>query len=164
MRRHQLNPKYMGKAYQLKQRREAEALLKSSYFVFEPITCTGVMRFNKQTCKPETVAYEKAMSLKHHVSAWTIVCYVLAREKNGKNKLTPYEVNIETPCKHEEICDHVAKIHWQIGEEYPQQDNILTLGWIASKLGSYPTEEQAYDMFEQLGAWHEILAPWEAPE
>lgn len=94
---------------------------------------------------------------------WLITCYILSRQKNGKNELTPLEFEVKTPCKHCEISDHVADAHWQLIEEFRansmKADNFITAAWIATEGRSVP-EDTAYKLFEIVGAW-DLTADWE---
>ena len=93
---------------------------------------------------------------------WRNHCFILAREKNGKNRLESFTLDINTPCKHDDISNIAADAHWQAIEEFRQSnrsDNFVTAAWIANLQDDVP-EELAYKIFEECGAWG-IKADWE---
>lgn len=118
------------------------------------------MMFDKD-CKPNSITSRAAESIGRIESKWSIMLYIMVREKNGKNKLEVTPVEIHTPCKHSDIRSQVADAHWEWIQSYQWQDCILTAGWIAGALGNEPTIEEAYKMFEHLGVWNDLIAEWE---
>ena len=136
--------------------------LANNFFVWEPQSMEVVTPFNR---KLEEVAISQNMAecLKTIQIKWRVNCYILSREKNGKNKLQSSEVLVDTPCKHDEIREHVADYHWQLVDEFKesrQADNFISAAWIATEKSLEPTDEEAYNMFEQVGAW-KIPTDWE---
>ena len=146
------------------QQSQVKNILTNNYSVFEPAMCKGVMMFGRD-CKPVGISQTTADALGRYEQKWSISCYLLCRDKNGKNKLVPAPgvVDISTPCKHSDIREKVASIQWEAIESYQWQETILTAAWIANTLGNEPTEEQAYNMFDVLGCWSELVADWEQP-
>lgn len=143
------------------QQMQTRKILATNYSVYEPSTCEkGVMMFGKD-CHPNSITSRAAESIGRIESKWSIMLYIMVREKNGKNKLEVTPVEIHTPCKHSDIRSQVADAHWEWIQSYQWQDCILTAGWIAGALGNEPTIEEAYKMFEHLGVWNDLIAEWE---
>ena len=155
------NKKYNAKAKLIElQRGQVEKILSTKFLAFEPTQCDGVTVYGND-CKQWDITKQAAHALARYEMQWTISCYILIREKNLKDKLICHQVDIHTPCKHEDIQKQIADIHWGFIEEYPHQDLIMTAGWIATKIGCHPTEEQAYRVFDDMGCWREIVAQWQ---
>ena len=143
------------------QQAQTRKILANNYSVFEPATCEkGVMMFGKD-CKPNSITSAAAEAIGRIESKWSIMLYIMVREKNGKNKLEVTPVEIHTPCKHSDIRSQIADAHWEWIKSYQWQDCILTAGWIAAALGNEPTIEEAYKMFDHLGVWKDLIAEWE---
>jgi len=139
---------------------QVNSILSTKYLAYEPSMCDGVQCYGADA-KPWKVTKPTALALSKVKTTWTISCYLLVREKNGKNKLINYPVDITTPCTHNQIVDEITNIHWGFVEEYPHKELILTAGWIANRLGLEPSDELAYDIFDDMGCWRELIADFE---
>lgn len=135
--------------------------LSTTYSVFEPAMCEDGVRVFSKNLEPVGISKRLADSIGRIEIKWSITCYILAREKNGKDKLIDFELDIETPCKHSDIKHQIADAHWKWIQEYKWQDTILTAGWIACGYGLRPTIEEAYTLFDKVGCWDELIAEWE---
>lgn len=137
------------------QRQKTLRQLKSSFFVFEPQTLKNVTAFNTKleqgVMTPAFVEHINRIEI-----PWLVMGYILSRESNGKNKLTPIEMRITTPCKHSEIAEFVADTLMNELNDFlaqPYGENCITAGWIASHINTEQTEELAYQVFDIVGAW-----------
>lgn len=136
-------------------------MLKNHVFVFEPQTMEAVRPYSLEL---ERVAMSKGFAdlLNSTPIKWQVDCYILSREKNGKNKLTG-ETILTPPCKHPEIGEALADHHWLLVEQFKrssQGDNFITAAWVASLAGTELTEEQAFKIFMDCGAWS-LQSDWE---
>jgi len=143
------------------QQEKARKQLKHFYLTWEPQTMKFVTPYNASAQKC-AMTQGFADVLKRLEVNWRIHCYILAREKNGKNRLECQTIDIDTPCKHDDISQLAADIHWNMIEEFRKSnraDNFVTAAWIANMKDDVP-EDLAYKIFEDCGAW-EINADWE---
>ena len=136
------------------QHKQLRNMLKSHFFVLEPQTMKSVQPFNLNL---ERVGMTQIFSdlLNATPIKWRVDCYILSREKNGKNKLQGDTI-ITDPCKHPEIGESLCDYHWDMVQDFKnsiQSDNFITAAWVASEVGTVVTEEQAYKIFENSGAW-----------
>ena len=138
-------------------------ILKTCFSVFEPTLCKGVMLYG-QDCKQHKVSRLQADQLIKAASTWSVACYILCREKNGKYKIEEEIIDVLTECKHSEIKNQIADAHWEWLGNYEWPDNVITVAWIAGSYGNVPTLEQAFKIFEDLGVWSELVPQWEAKE
>lgn len=137
------------------QRQKIMRQLKTLHFVWECQTLEYVTPFNsKMEQGVMTPAFVEQIN-KIEIP-WLVMGYILSRESNGKNKLTPIEIRITTPCKHCEISGFVADTIMSDVEDFlakPYGDTFITAGWIASHINTEQTEEYAYQVFDTIGAW-----------
>lgn len=101
-------------------------------------------------------------ALKRIQVKWRIHCYVLGRERNGKERVDGFVLDINTPCTHDEIKELAADEHWKfIGEyrESQKSDNFITAAWIATTRDDVP-DELAYQIFKNAGSFNE-KSDWE---
>ena len=143
------------------QQEKARNQLKQFYLTWEPQTMKFVTPYNANAQK---CAMTQGFSdvLKRLEVKWRVHCYILAREKNGKNRLECQTIDIDTPCKHDDISQLAADIHWNMIEEFKESnraDNFVTAAWIANMKDDV-SEDLAYKIFEDCGAWG-INADWE---
>ena len=93
---------------------------------------------------------------------WRIHCYILGREKNGKERIDGITLDINTPCKHREITDIASDAHWEFINEYresPRAGNFITAAWIATTQDEVP-EELVHKIFTSTGSFS-LPADWE---
>ena len=138
--------------------------LKTHFFVLEPQTMKSVLPYNT---KLQRVGMTKGFAdlLNSTQIKWRVDCYILSREKNGKNKLQG-ETIITSPCKHPEIGEALCDYHWNMIKDFKssiQSDNFITAAWIASEEKTEITEEQAYNIFKDSGSW-DLPSDWEEAE
>lgn len=142
---------------------QAHQVLREHFSVFEPATCKGVLLFG-QDCKQYRIRQQLADQLIKTSSTWSVACYILTREKNGKCKIEEEVIDVLTPCKHNEIKDQIADAHLDWFANYEWPDNVITLAWIAGSYGNVPTLDQAFKIFESMGVWRDLLAQWQSKE
>lgn len=93
---------------------------------------------------------------------WRIHCYILGREKNGKERIDGFTLDINTPCRHSQITDIASDAHWDFINEYresPKASNFITACWIATTQDEVP-EELAHKIFTATGSFS-LPADWE---
>lgn len=93
---------------------------------------------------------------------WRIHCYILGREKNGKERIDGFTLDINTPCTHDQIKGITSDAHWEFIEEYresPRASNFVTAAWIANLSDDVP-DELAHLIFKNSGSF-ETKADWE---
>lgn len=96
---------------------------------------------------------------------WRIHCYILGRERNGKERIDSFTLDINTPCTHGQIKGIASDEHWKFIEEYresPRASNFITAGWIATLQDDVP-EEVAHNIFTNAGSF-KTKADWEEIE
>lgn len=137
------------------QRQKILRQLKSTFFVWEPQTMKNVTAFNSKleqgVMTPAFVEQINKIEI-----PWLVIGYILSRESNGKNKLTPIEILISTPCKRSEIAEFVADtIMGEVDGFLAQShgDTFITAGWIASHIDTEQAEEVAYQIFDMVDVW-----------
>lgn len=138
------------------QRKKVAKHLKNNFFVWEPQTMDSVRSF--RFCNLEECSLSSGMNewVGKIEIKWRVTGYILSREHNGKNKLSPLEMLIDTPCKHSEIASFVADQLWAFIEEFqsgPQADNFITAAWVATKINAEHDESIMYKIFDKIGSW-----------
>lgn len=144
------------------QRQKVVNTLKKTYFAFEPQTMKHVTPVN---LKLQAIGMTKGFAelLNETRIKWVVNCYILSREKNGKSKIQGFEILLDEPVRHCEISRATADLHWEYVEEFresAQADNFITAAWIASNRELETTNETAFKIFEDFGAF-ELKADWE---
>ena len=137
------------------QREKVMRQMKQVRFVWEPQTMERVTPYDNNLTKGSITKAFADLLTKTELK-WRVNCYILSRESNGKNKLTPYEVLITTPCTHNDISALVADaLHSEVQEfiTKPYGKTFITAAWIASEINVETSEDQAYQLFESIGAW-----------
>ena len=136
--------------------------LKTKYFLFEPQTMEFIKPFSLDL-EEVSITHEFADMMSNIEIKWLISCYILSRQKNSKNELTSFEIELKTPCRHSEIMEQISDLHWQQIEEFKsnkiKSDNFITAGWIVTEGREVPNDV-AYKLFDMVGAW-KIPADWE---
>ena len=129
--------------------------LKGMRFVWECQTLDEVTPFDANLKRvgmtKSFVSALNSMSIK-----WRVNCYILSRERNGKNKLTDFEVLIESQVKHCEISAMIADALYQEVELFRESvaaKTFISAAWIAHEINTETTLEQAHQIFEEIGAW-----------
>lgn len=87
---------------------------------------------------------------------WRVMGYIMSRESNGKNKMEPIEILIETPCKHCEISGLVADELMARVEDFiakPHGLNFITCSWAAMHIDTEISDDTAYQLMKNIGAW-----------
>lgn len=152
-------PKHINKKQRARlinmQRQKIMRQLRDIRFVFECQTMKVVTPYNS---KLEKIGMTKAFveALNATPMNWRVNCYILARESNGKNKLIDFEVLIETPCRHGEIAEMIADALYAEVEDFrtkPYAKNFITAAWIAHHIDTETSIDDAYKIFESVGAW-----------
>lgn len=94
-----------------------------------------------------------AHALNAHSCHWSISLVTAVKESNGKNKLIIHDANSPIQCKFSALIGNVADTLIQWTHEYPYQDQIITVGWVASYKGMEIEEETLYKIYDELGVW-----------
>lgn len=137
------------------QRKKVLRHLRSTFFVWECQTMEHVTPFNQKLEQGVMIPGFVEQINKIEIP-WLVMGYILSREANGKNKLTPIEIKITTPCRHCEISSFVADTIMGEVEDFltkPYGKNFVTAGWIAGHIDTEQSEDLAYRIFETVGAW-----------
>ena len=93
---------------------------------------------------------------------WRIHGSVLGRERNGKERIDGFTLDINTPCTHDQIKTLASDEHWKFIEEYrdsAKANNFVTAAWIAT-LQDEVSDELAHQIFTNAGSF-ETQADWE---
>lgn len=125
------------------------------HFVWEPLSLEKVQAYDNKGNKVG-ITSQFAKVLNSHELKWTIQCFILKRDKNGKNKLDDHTVDIETPVKHGDIARAIADGMYALIDEFkdsPYADTFITSGWICNSFNNTVTIDQAYDLFDAIGSW-----------
>lgn len=101
------------------------------------------------------IGRQEAIALNEHSCQWSLSLVLVTRESNGKRKLIFNDTVAPKQCKFDHLINSVADNIIELSNEYPYQDNLITVGWIASHKNEIP-EEVAYKIFDELGAWSEL--------
>lgn len=124
-------------------------------FVFECQTMKQVMPYDF-ALKPIGMTKAFVEALNRTEMKWKVNCYILARESNGKNKLIDFEVLIETPCTHNDIAALVADALYAEVEDFRTKSyakTFITAAWICSHIDTDTSIDDAYKIFDSVGAW-----------
>lgn len=144
------------------QHEKVKKQLRTKYFVWEPQTMKVVTPYNFDL-NPVGMNAEFANLLNSIEVKWRIHCYVLSRQKNGKNDVDCKILDINTPCKRDDIAEFASEFHWNMVEEFRanklKQGNFITAAWIATMIDNIPNEA-AYEIFRKIGVW-DLPADWE---
>lgn len=143
------------------QQEKVRRQLKSYFLCWEPQKMEYVTPFDTNANKLSMTQGFVDILNKIEVK-WRIHCYVLGREKNGKNRVDGFVLDIDTPCTHDQIKGIANDAHWQFIEEYRESDradNFITAAWIATLQDDIPNE-LAHDIFYKVGSFN-LEADWE---
>ena len=155
------------------QRQKIMRQLKNLHFVWECQTLEYVTPFNsKMEQGVMTPAFVEQIN-KIEIP-WLVMGYILSRESNGKNKLTPIEIRITTPCKHCEISGFVADTIMSEVEDFlaknmathslllaglphtstlSKQKNTHIKCLTLLELGNFQVTERSYKMIRKIYNW-----------
>ncbi|MFV0574806.1 MAG: hypothetical protein ACK5NC_05240 [Vibrio sp.] len=100
------------------------------------------------------IGKQEALAMNQHSCEWTISMLLIATESNGKRKILLHDTTSPVQCKFTQLIGSVADNIIEIAREYPYQENIESVGWIASYRNEMP-ESMAYKILEKLGAWND---------
>lgn len=147
-------PKHVRARLLKAQRERIVTQMSKHWFLWEPQTMKAVIPYdsNLNPCGL-TQGFADAMS-KTEIK-WVITCYILSRQRNGKNELTEEVFQVNTPCKHSDISHLAADYHWNMIEEFRssrKSADFITAGWVANMVKS-PTLDEAFELFQKIGAW-----------
>ncbi|AUR91053.1 hypothetical protein NVP1154O_40 [Vibrio phage 1.154.O._10N.222.52.B12] len=146
------------------QQQKVRRQLDSYYLVWDPLCMEYVTPYNSNGEKG-VMTQGFVDALKHIEVKWRIHCYILGRERNGKERVDGFTLDINTPCKHDDIKNIAADKHWEFIEEYrksPRSDNFVSATWIATTRDEVDNE-LACRIFKEAGSF-ELLADWQEPE
>lgn len=103
----------------------------------------------------ERVRIGQTMShaLNNHSCHWSISMVLAVKESNGKNKLIIKDCDSPIQCRFNSLIGNIADLLVDWTHEYPYQDQIITVGWVASYKGMEISEESLYRIYEELGVW-----------
>ncbi len=143
------------------QQQKVRRQLGQYYLAWEPQVMEHVQVYDKDA-NMGAMSQGFADVLKTIQVRWRIHCYILGRERNGKERLDSFTLDINTPCTHSQIADIAADAHWEFIEEYRASNkasNFVTAGWIANLQDDIP-EELAHKIFTTAGSF-KLEADWE---
>lgn len=129
--------------------------MRTKWFLWEPQTMNSVIPYTTKTLEPCSIGREFAELLGRTELKWVITCYIISRESNGKHHITEEVLKINTPCKHNEISGLAANFHMDMIDEFKasrKAPDFITAAWVANTEKS-PTLEEAWELFNKVGAW-----------
>lgn len=94
-----------------------------------------------------------AIALNDHACHWSVSLVLAVKESNGKNKLIIQDCDSPIQCRFNSLIGNVADTLIEWTHEYPYQDQIITVGWVASYKGMEISEETLYKIYEELRVW-----------
>ncbi|PWI34876.1 hypothetical protein DI392_00925 [Vibrio albus] len=142
------------------QQMQTRRILNENHVVFVANMVDGTLVYSKQG-EPVGITKVLAESIGRIQVKWNVTCYALMRDNTGREYLKSFVVTTPEPCKHEQIREHIADLHWDFLDKECNANHFLTAAWIASAIDNEPSDEVADKIFTQMGAWHEFIAPWE---
>ncbi|UVD32299.1 hypothetical protein [Vibrio phage vB_VaM_H2] len=146
------------------QQQKVRRQLNNYYLAWDPLSMEYVTPFDAQGNKG-VMTQGFVDALKYIEVKWRIHCYILGREHNGKERIDGFTLDINTPCKHDDIKNVAADAHWEFIEEYrnsPRSDNFVSAVWIATTRDEVDNE-LAYKIFKEAGSFN-LLADWQEKE
>lgn len=143
------------------QQQKVRRQLNNYYLAWDPLVMDYVKPFDSKG-NEGVMAQGFVDALKRIEVKWRIHCYVLGRERNMKERIDGFVLDINTPCKHDDIKSVAADAHWEFIEEYrnsPRSDNFISAAWIATTRDDVDNE-LAFEIFKNAGSFKQI-ADWQ---
>ena len=143
------------------QQEKVRRQLKNYLLVWDPQVMEYVTPFDQKGNKC-AMSHGFAGLLETIQVKWRIHCYVLGRERNGKERIDGFTLDINTPCTHDQIKGIASDEHWKFIEQYretPKADNFITAAWIAT-LQDEVSDELAHQIFTNAESF-KTQADWE---
>ncbi|EPH5256771.1 hypothetical protein ACS0KS_002598 [Vibrio cholerae] len=142
---------------------QTRKILSNYHVVFVANMVDGTLVYSKQG-EPVSITKVLAQSLGSVQIKWSVTCYALMRDNTGREYLKSFVATTKTPCKHEQIREEVADLHWDFLDKNCNPNHFLTAAWIANSIDNPPSDEVADKIFTHMGAWKEFIAEHEAPK
>ena len=145
------NPKVRARLMKQQDMR-ARNLLKKTFSVYVLDHTTDAQLYDNEG---ERVYIGRAMAhaLNDHACHWSIGLVIAVKESNGKNKLIIHDSDSPIQCRFNALIGSAADTLTDWVKEYPYQEQIITVGWVASYKGMEISEESLYKIYDELGVW-----------
>ncbi len=142
------------------QQMQTRRILNENHVVFVANMVDGTLVYSKEG-EPVGITKVLAESIGRIQVKWNVACYALMRDNTGREYLKSFVATTPEPCKHEQIREQVADLHWNFLDKECNANHFLTAAWIASAINNEPSDEVADKIFTQMGAWKEFIAEHE---
>ncbi|AVT67777.1 hypothetical protein [Vibrio anguillarum] len=139
---------------------QTKRILNNYHVVFVANMVDGTLVYSRNG-EPVGISKVLAKSLGTVHTKWSVVCYALMRDHNGREYLKSFVVTTPSPCRHEQIREQVADLHWDYLDKNCNANHFLTAASIASAIDNQPSDEVADKIFTHIGAWQEFIAEHE---
>lgn len=145
------NPKVRARLMKQQDLR-ARNMLQKTFSVYVLDHTTDAQLYDKASDRVR-IGQSMSHALNNHSCHWSISMVLAVKESNGKNKLIIQDCDSPIQCKFSALINNVADTLIEWTHEYPYQDQIITVGWVASYKGMEISEESLYRIYDELGVW-----------
>lgn len=145
------NPKVRARLMKQQDMR-ARNMLKKTFSVYVLDHTTDAQLYDSAGDRVR-IGQTMAHALNSHSCHWSISLVIAVKESNCKNKLIIHDTDSPIQCKFSALIGNVADTLIEWTHEYPYQDNIITVGWVAAYKGNEIDEDMLYKIYDELGVW-----------